>query len=68
MKPLIKTKVIKTWNDDYPKMEGNSPFAKRFNELQSNAWVSTGEYLPIEDLIIQILIENYNVRLSELGM
>ena len=66
MKELIKTKVIMpdVWGrpKEYPIMEGESVFAKRFNELQRDSWLNSGTVYPSEDLITQILIEDFNNR------
>lgn len=68
IRPLIKTKVV--WPNpfgqpnEWPTMEGDSLFAKRFNELQRQSWLDTGTVYHPEDLITQILIEKYNDELS----
>jgi quinol monooxygenase YgiN len=46
----------------YPIMHGDTPFAKAFNKAMSDHWVATGNILPIDDTISQLLINDFNER------
>lgn len=53
---------VATHRDHYPQMEGDSPLAKKFNKLQAEYWIATSGYIEPNDLIVDILIEDFNSR------
>lgn len=46
-------------------MEGDSPFAKKFNEEERNYWEQSGKAWESLELILTILIDDYNQRYGE---
>lgn len=46
----------------WPTIEGDTRFAKKFNDYQKGSYEETGKTEPIEDLILQMLIDDYNSR------
>lgn len=49
-------------NGTYDMMIGETPFAKRYNQLQKSYWVSTGRTVNPKDLMMEILVRDYNER------
>lgn len=50
----------KHYGDQYLSMDGDSRMAQRFNELQRKHWVETGRSYVAEELMVLILVEEYN--------
>ncbi len=46
----------------YVRLIGEKPFAKRVNKILGDYWVSTGRELNIEQVILEVLIEDYDKR------
>ena len=51
-------------NGGYLMLKGELPFAKRVNEILGNYWVSTGRELNLENVMLEVLAEDYNKRLT----
>lgn len=41
-------------------MEEDTPFGRKFNQVSGDYWVSTGRSLGGDEIILQILIDDYN--------
>lgn len=49
-------------NEYYWTMDGDTPFAKKFNEVSKDFWAAGGRCLAPEEIVMQIHFEDYNER------
>lgn len=51
---------FKNADGHYLLMEEDTPFGRKFNQVSGDYWVSTGRSLGGDEIILQILIDDYN--------
>ncbi len=62
MEKSLKISYVNRDSGGYAMLDGETPIAKKVNEMLGDYWVRTGRELDIVDTILQVLADDYNER------